>query len=41
MTWLIRRLRALLVGPRLSKAADHHKEAADKLDAALREVLKK
>lgn len=35
------RLRALLIGRRLSAALTRNNEAADRLDAALREVMKR
>ncbi len=38
---LSRLLKILLIGPRLDEAAARHKEAADRLDAAVREVLNK
>jgi hypothetical protein len=38
---LSRILKILLIGPRLDRAAARHKEAADRLDAAVREVLKR
>ncbi|MEM6823775.1 MAG: hypothetical protein AAGB18_06250 [Pseudomonadota bacterium] len=38
---LIRALRKMLFGSQLEDAAQRHKEATDRLDAALREVLKK
>lgn len=38
--WL-KTLRAVLLGNRIRRTADRHEEAANRLDAALRKVLKK
>ena len=38
---LARTLRKILLGSELENAAERHREATDRLDQALREVLKK
>ena len=41
MLRVLRTLRSLILGSKLQKTADRHHEAADRLDAALRKVLRK